>query len=151
MLLQQGDLVQFVDVDNNLVRAVVQYATEPSGVFKSRIYLDTNLPGDVVNTNIIRLRGKVENSSRGSLIFPTGSKQVSKIVDTQENSNIKFYIRRDFITTASTGGGIITFAAQLPFGTQRFVTFTEQNTIITVLDPKDSHFTKGRCCVCRSR
>ena len=138
VLLQQGDLIQFVDVDNNLVRAVVQYATEPSGVFKSRIYLDTNLPGDVVNTNIIRLRGKVENSSRGSLIFPTGSKQVSKIVDTQENSNIKFYIRRDFITTASTGGGIITFAAQLPFGTQRFVTFTEQNTIITVLDPGDS-------------
>ncbi len=138
VLLQQGDIVQFVDTDNTLIRSTVQYATKPEGVFKSRVYLDTNLPGEVVNTSIIRLRPRVKNSNKGSLIFPTGSKQVSKIVDTQENSNIKFYIRRDFITTASTGGGIITFAAQLPFGTQRFVTFTEENSVITVLDPGDS-------------
>ena len=36
--VQQGDLVQFSDDDNNLVRAVVQYATEKQGSYKSRIY-----------------------------------------------------------------------------------------------------------------
>ena len=40
-VVQQGDLVQFSDDDNNLVRAIVQYATEQEGAYKSRIYLDT--------------------------------------------------------------------------------------------------------------
>ena len=44
-VVQQGDLVQFSDDDNNLVRAIVQYATEQQGAYKSRIYLDTALPG----------------------------------------------------------------------------------------------------------
>ena len=39
--VQQGDLVQFSDDDNNLVRAIVQYATRQEGAYKSRIYLDT--------------------------------------------------------------------------------------------------------------
>ena len=33
---------------------------------------------------------------------------------------------------------LITFAAQLPFGTQRFAAFTEANYIVTVLDPGDA-------------
>ena len=48
ILLQQGDLIQFSDDDNNLVRSVVQYATKQAqGSSKTRIYLDTALPGDV--------------------------------------------------------------------------------------------------------
>ena len=44
-----------------------------------------------------------------------------------EDTKIKYYFRRDFVTTASTSGGTITFAAQLPFGTQRFVEFNEKS------------------------
>ena len=78
-LLQQGDLVQFSDDSNNLVRAIVQYATKQEGASKSRIYLDTALPGDVTNTSIVRLRPKVANTNSGTLLFPTGSKQVSQL------------------------------------------------------------------------
>ena len=137
-LLQQGDIVQFADVDNNLVRSVVKYATENSGSLKSRVYLDNILPGDVVNASIVRLRPRVENSGKGTLLFPTGSKQIKKIVASQDESNIKYFFRRDFVTTASSSGGIITFAAQLDFGTQTFAPFTEENYIITVLDPGDA-------------
>jgi hypothetical protein len=137
-LVQQGDIVQFADVNNHLIRATVQYATEQQGVSKSRVYLDIALPGDVVNTSIVRLRPKVQNPNQGTLVFPTGSNQVKKIADNSEDTKIKYYLRRDFITTASTSGGTITFAAQLPFGTQRFVSFTEQNFIITVLDKGDA-------------
>jgi len=137
-LLQQGDVVQFADEDNNVIRSVVQYATPQEGSFKTRIYLDSVLLADVVNAGIVRLRCKVKNSASGSLVFPTGSRQINKIVASQEDSKIKYYIRRDFITTASSGGGILTFKADLPFGTQRFVTFTEDNFIVTVLDPGDS-------------
>ena len=138
ILLQQGDLIQFSDDSNNLVRAVVQYATKQEGASKTRIYLDVALPGDVTNTSIVRLRPKVANTNSGTLLFPTGSKQVSQISAGGEDTKIKYYFRRDFVTTASSGGGTITFAAQLPFGTQRFAAFSESNFIITVLDPGDA-------------
>ena len=137
-LVQQGDLVQFSDADNNLVRATVQYATQAAGVAKTRIYLDQALPGNVTNTSIVRLRPRPENTSGGTLLFPTGSKQVEKISAGGDDTKIKYYFRRDFVTTASTSGGTITFAAQLPFGTQRFARFTEENYIVTVLDPGDA-------------
>ena len=114
VVLQQGDLVQFSDDSNNLVRAIVQYATKQEGSSKSRVYLDTALPGNVTNTSIVRLRPKVSNTNSGTLLFPTGSKQVSQISSGGDDTKIKYYFRRDFVTTASSGGGTITFAAQLP-------------------------------------
>ena len=138
VLLQQGDLVQFSDDSNNLVRAIVQFSTKQEGSSKSRVYLDTALPGDVTNTSIVRLRPKVSNTNSGTLLFPTGSKQVSQISVGGDDTKIKYYFRRDFVTTASSGGGTITFAAQLPFGTQRFAAFSESNFIITVLDSGDA-------------
>ena len=134
VVLQQGDLVQFSDDSNNLVRAIVQFATKQEGSSKSRVYLDTVLPGAVTNTSIVRLRPKVSNTNSGTLLFPTGSKQVSQISVGGDDTKIEYYFRRDFVTTASSGGGTITFAAQLPFGTQRFAAFSESNFIITVLD-----------------
>jgi hypothetical protein len=95
-LLTQGDLVQFSDSDNNLVRAVVQYATKAEGSSKTRVYLDTVLPGDVTNTSIVRLRPKLQNPNSGTLLFPTGSKQVEKISAGGDDTKIKYYFRRDF-------------------------------------------------------
>ena len=115
--LQQGDIVQFSDSNNALVRAIVQYATEPKGAAKTRVYLDTVLPADVTNTNIVRLRPKVGNTAAGTLIYPTGSKQVQKISAGGNDTKIKYFFRRDFVAETSTGGGLITFAAQLPYGT----------------------------------
>ena len=137
-ILLPGDLIQFSDDDNNLVRSVVEYATVAQGSSKTRIYLDNALPGNVTNTSIVRLRPKSENTTSGTLLFPTGSKQVEKISVGGDDTKIKYYFRRDFVTTASSSGGIITFAAQLPFGTQRFAAFTEANYIVTVLDPGDA-------------
>ena len=136
--VQQGDLIQFSDDDNNLVRAIVQFATQQEGAYKSRIYVDTALPGSVTNASIVRLRPKVDNSTSGTLLFSTGSKQVSQISAGGDDTKIKYFFRRDFVTTASSGGGIITFAAQLPFGTQRFAAFSEENLIITVIDAGDA-------------
>ena len=138
VLVQQGDIVQFSDVNNELVRAIVQYATKPVGSAKTRIYLDTVLPGDVTNTSIVRLRPRLQNPNSGTLVFPTGSKQVGKISAGGDDTKIKYYFRRDFVTTASSSGGTITFAAQLPFGTQRFAAFSENNFVITVLDKGDA-------------
>jgi len=133
-----GDLVQFTDDTGNLVRGVVQQSTEPAGVYKSRIYLDRSLPNTVTNASVVRVRPSIDNFNQGTLLYKTGSNQISSIVATSDDSKITYYLRRDFISTGSGGAGSITFAAQLPFGTQRFVSFSESNFLITVLDAGDA-------------
>tara|TARA_B100002019_G_scaffold90443_2_gene78157 strand:- start:2244 stop:10703 length:8460 start_codon:yes stop_codon:yes gene_type:complete len=133
-VLQQGDIVQFSDTDENIVRCIVQYPTKPSGVLKSRIYFDRALPQNVSNTSVVRIRPNIKNFNQGTLLYKTGTKQVSSIVATSEDSKITHYVRRDFVSTGSSSGGSITFTAQLPFGTQRFVSFSESNFLVTILE-----------------
>ena len=111
--LVQGDVVQFSDENNNLVKAIVQQATRPEGVKKSRIYLDCLLPENVASTTVIRVRPKVDNVSKSSLIFPTGSKQIKSLVKGTDDTALKYYARRDFVLDSSASGGQLTFKAQL--------------------------------------
>jgi len=134
--LQQGDLIQFTDTTDTTIRAIVQQATKPSGVLKSRVYLDRSLPDVVTNTSVVRVRPAISNFNSGSFLYKTGTNQVSSLVSSADDSKISYFLRRDFISTGSglTSGGFA-FAAQLDYGTQRFVSFTESNFLITVLDP----------------
>ena len=136
--LQQGDLVQFTDNSSELIRAIVQQATKPEGVYKSRIYFDRSLPNDVTNVSVVRVRPSIDNYNKGTLLYKVGSNQISSIVASSEDSKITYYIRRDFVSTGAGGEGKITFSAQLPYGTQRFVSFSESNFLVTVLDPGDA-------------
>jgi hypothetical protein len=136
-LLVQGDLILFDDDQNRTNRMIVQYATRPEGAKKSRIYLDYALPANATNVSVVRLRPQVSNLNT-SLIFPTGSNQVNSLIKDSADSKFKYYMRRDFITTGSSSGGSITFAAQLPFGTQRFAAYSENNFLITVIDRGNS-------------
>ncbi|MGA1048792.1 MAG: hypothetical protein ACO3UU_12350, partial [Minisyncoccia bacterium] len=116
---------------------LVQYASRPQGAKKSRIYLDHALPANATNVSVVRLRPRVSNLNT-SLIFPTGSNQVSSLIKDTADSKFKYYMRRDFVTTGSASGGSITFAAQLSFGTQRFAAYSENNYLITVIDRGNS-------------
>ncbi len=136
--LQQGDLIQFSDTNDDIIRGIVQQATNPDGVLKSRIYFDRSLPAPVSNSSVVRVRPSISNFNQGTLLYKTGTKQVSSVVADSEDSKISYFLRRDFVTTTNSGGGLITFAAQLPYGTQRFVAFSESNFVITVLDPGDA-------------
>ena len=133
-VLQQGDLIQFTDTTDTTRRAIVQQSTKPSGVLKSRIYLDRSLNAAVSNSSVVRVRPAISNFNEGTLLYKTGTNQVSSIVANSTDSKISYYLRRDFVSTGSASGGNITFAAQLDFGTQRFVSFSEGNFLITVLD-----------------
>ena len=136
--LIQGDIIQFTDAENNVVKSIVQYVTSPEGIDKSRIYLEYGLPNDVSNATIIRLRPRISNAS-ATLVFPTGSKQVASLVNDTSDTKFKYHVRKDFVTDMSASGGNLTFTAQLPVGTQKFVSFTEENFLITVLDPGSSN------------
>ena len=131
-----GDLVQYTDNSGNVYRNTVQYATKPEGVLKSRIYLHSAVQGQIVNASVVKIRSSTEDSS-ATLVFPTGSNQVSSIVKPGDDSAISYYVRRDFVLE-TTGTSSLTFKAQLAFGTQRFATYSEENFVITVLDPKSA-------------
>lgn len=135
--LIQGDIIQFTDSQNNIIRNIVQNVTDPLGAIKSRIYLDYTLKNDVVNSSVISIKALISNSA-SSLIVPVGSKQISSIISDTTNSKIKYYIRKDFVSELSSSGGIITFTAQLPYGTQRFTTFNKDTFILTVLNKGSS-------------
>jgi len=136
-ILVQGDIIQFTDTENVVVKSIVQYVTSPDGIDKSRIYLEYALPNDVSNATIIRLRPRISNAA-ATLVFPTGSKQVASLVNDTSDTKFKYHVRKDFITDMSASGGNLTFTAQLPVGTQKFVAFTEENFLITVLDKGSS-------------
>ncbi|MAH08680.1 MAG: hypothetical protein CL961_03330 [Euryarchaeota archaeon] len=135
--LIQGDVIQFTDANNNVLKNIVQYVTLPENTEKSRIYLDYALPLDVNNATIVRLRPRLSNTS-ATLVYPTGSKQVASLVSDSANTKFKYHVRKDFITDLSSSGGNLTFTAQLPVGTQKFVGFSENDFLITVLDKGSS-------------
>ena len=102
--LVQGDLIQFSDGNNNLIQAIVQQATKPQGTKKSRIYIDSLLPSNVSSTTVLRVRPKIENGSRSTLIFPTGSKQIKSLVKNVDDTAIKYFQRKDFVLDSSSTG-----------------------------------------------
>jgi len=136
--LLPGDIVQYVDAEGKVRRNIVEFATKPSATSRGVVYLDTALQRDVTNSVLVRKRNKIKNPENSSLLFPLGFKSASSLIQDSDDTKIKYYIRRDFVTTSSTSGGQITFSAQLKFGTQRFVGFTESNFLLTVLDKGNS-------------
>ena len=136
--LLPGDIVEFIDSTGVLRRNIVETVTPPSGLVRGQVYLDTALREDVSNATLVRKRNKISNPENPSLLFPLGFKSASSLIQDSDDTKIKYYIRRDFVTTSSTSGGQITFSAQLKFGTQRFIDFRESNFLLTVLDKGNS-------------
>lgn len=134
----QGDIVQFIDDENIPVRAIAQQSEKPEGLQKARLYLDRTLINNVTNSNVVCVRPKIDNATKSTLIIPTGAKFLEKVVVSTEDSRIRYHFRRDFVTTVSSSGGDVTFAAQLPFGTQQFAPFSENSFLLTVLDKRSS-------------
>jgi len=136
--LLPGDIVEFVDSTGVLRRNIVEFVTPPSGLVRGQVYLDTALQEDVSNATLVRKRNKISNPENSSLLLPLGFKSASSLIQDSDDTKIRYYIRRDFVTTSSTSGGQITFSAQLKFGTQRFIDFRESNFLLTVLDKGNS-------------
>jgi hypothetical protein len=130
--LKQGDIIQYTDINNKVIRSIVQYATKPQGLLKSRIYIDSSLQENV-SSNVLKIYTKVENSN-STLLIPSGSQYLKSIVSSDADSKISYYLRKDFIVSASSSGGTITFRAELQYGTQSFADYSEGNFFLTILN-----------------
>jgi hypothetical protein len=132
LFLKQGDIIQYTDINNKVIRAIVQYATKPQGLLKTRIYLDSALQNNV-SSNVLKIFTKVENSN-STLLIPSGSQYLKSVVVSNSDSKISYFSRRDFIVSASSSGGTLTFRAELQYGTQTFAEYSENNFLLTVLN-----------------
>jgi len=133
-----GDLIQYTDDAGETIQNIVQSVSDSGGTTKARIYLDYALKGNVTNATVVRVRPKIDNVTKSSLLFPTGSKQVASLVNDTADTRFQYYVRKDFITELNASGSTVTFSAQLQSGTERFVRYTEENYIFTILDAGDS-------------
>ena len=137
--LIQGDIIQFNDETGRVNKFVVEHVTNAEGSNKSRIYFNGALPDSITAESVVKMRPIVKDTASSTLLYPTGSKEVSSLIKNSEDTRIKYYIRRDFITSGTDTGGNITFVAQLGFGTQRFAEYNEKDFLITVLDKGNSN------------
>ena len=135
--LVQGDVIQYTDDNDNIIRNIVQWTSDAEGTIKSRIYLTYTLKDTVTNVSVVRVRPLVSNVN-SSLVFPTGSKQISSLINDTSDTKIRYYVRKDFTADLNAAGGAVTFTAQLPVGFQRFITFNENSYVLTVLSKGDS-------------
>lgn len=136
--LKAGDLIQYTDASGTTIKNLVQKVTEAEGITKAQIYLEYTLTNDVTNASVVKVIPVIENATKSSLLFPTGSKQVASLVKSTEDTRFKYFIRKDFVTDLASAGSTVTFTAQLESGTQRFATYNEDNFVVTVLDAGDS-------------
>lgn len=126
--IPENSFIEYINTEGLRKTALIQ------GYSKDEIFLNKKIEGEVSNTNI-SINTSENKKNINSLIYPTGSKRTSQIFNSTTNAEINYYYKRDFITTATTETNIITFEAKLPFGTQKFAPFTEENYLLTVLDP----------------
>lgn len=112
------------------------------GNTNEEIFLNKRIDGEIISANISILT-PTNRKNINSLVYPTGSKRTKQIYNTTPTSKISYYYKKDFITVALPQSNNITFEAKLPFGNQRFAPFSEENYLLTVLDPGETKFNKG--------
>ena len=131
--LKVDDLIQ-VTVDGNTFRYEVANACNASTDRVGRIYLKQRLLVGFSSNTITRIRAKIKNAGRSSLILPLPNSKVASILTDDTNTGITYYSRRQFIESVSIDGTTneISVAAQLDFGQQQFAPFSQSDFTIEV-------------------
>ena len=134
--IPENSFIEYINTEGLKKTSLIQ------GYSKDEIFLNKKIEGNVSNTNISIISSE-NRKNINSLIYPTGSKRTKQIFNSTSNAEINYYYKKDFITTTTTETNIITFEAKLPFGTQKFAPFKEENYLLTVLDPGGTNCKKG--------
>ena len=82
--------------------------------FEVRIYLDTALAADVVNGSVVKVGSVIENSAKGSLLYPTGGSCCFYLTE-QQDSRFLTSIEKTLLLKHLQGWQYCLL--QLPFGT----------------------------------
>ena len=131
--LSEDDLIQ-ITVDGVTYKYEVARACNPSTDRPGRIYLKQRLIAGFPSNTITRVRAKIENSGKSTLILPLANSKISSVVGSDDDSGITYYSRRQFIENVTIDGSnnTVSLAAQLDYGQQQFVPFSQGDYVIEV-------------------
>ena len=131
--LKVDDLIQ-ITIDGKSYRYEVAYACNASTDTVGRIYLKQRLRQGFASNTVTRIRSKISNAGKSSLILPLPNSKIASILTDSTDTGITYYSRRQFIESVTIDGTTneINVAAQLDFGQQQFAPFSESDYIIEV-------------------
>ena len=131
--LTEDDLIQ-ITVDGVTYKYEVARACNPSTDRPGRVYLKQRLIAGFPSNTITRVRAKIENSGKSTLILPLANSKIDSVVASDDDSGITYYSRRQFIENVTIDGSnnTVSLAAQLDYGQQQFVPFSQGDYVIEV-------------------
>ena len=137
--LIEDDLIQ-VTIEGVTYRYEVARACNPSTDRTGRVLLKQRLVAGFTSNTISRVRAKVENSGKSTLLLPLANSKIAGTVASDDDSGITYYSRRQFIESVTIDGvtNSVSIAAQLDYGQQQFVPFSQGDYVLEVYDAGDN-------------
>ena len=133
--LVEDDLIQ-ITVDGVTYKYEVYRACNPSTDRPGRIYLKQRLIKGFSSNTITRVRAKIENSGKSTLLLPLANSKIAGTIKSDDDSGITYYSRKQFIEPVTIDGtnNTVSIAAQLDYGQQQFVPFSQGDYVIEVYE-----------------
>ena len=133
--LREDDLIQ-ITVDGKTYRYEVYRACNPSTERTGRIYIKQRLLVGFNSNTVTRIRAKVTNAGKSTLILPLANSKIAGTIASDDDSGITYYSRRQFIESVTINGSdnTVSIAAQLDYGQQQFVPFSQGDYVLEVYE-----------------
>ena len=131
--LKEDDLIQ-ITADGITYRYEVAYACNATTDTVGRIYLKQRLLSNFDSNTVSKIRAKIENSGKSSLVLPLPNSKIYSILSDDANTEITYFSRKQFIESVTIDGTTneITIAAQLDFGQQQFAPFNQSDYVMEI-------------------
>ncbi len=131
--LKEDDLIQ-ITADGVTYRYEVAYACNATTDTVARIYLKQRLLANFDSNTVSKIRAKIENSGKSSLVLPLPNSKIYSILSDDANTEITYFSRKQFIESVTVDGTTneITIAAQLDFGQQQFAPFNQSDYVMEI-------------------
>jgi hypothetical protein len=136
--LIEDDLIQ-ITIEGVTYRYEVARACNPSTDRTGRILLKQRLLSGFTSNTVSRVRPRIENSGKSTLLLPLANSKIAGTVASDDDSGITYYSRRQFIEPVTIDGtnNTVSIAAQLDYGQQQFVPFSQSDYVLEIYDVGD--------------
>ncbi len=131
--LTEDDLIQ-VTIDGNTYKYEVAKVCDPATDKPARIYLKQRLCKGFSSNTVTRVRAKIENSGKATLVIPLPNSKIAATIKSDDDSGITYYSRKQFIESVTIDGvdNTVSIAAQLDYGQQQFAPFSPEDYVLEV-------------------
>ena len=131
--LVEDDLIQ-ITISGKTYKYEVAKVCDPATDNPARIYLKQRLCRGFSSNTVTRVRAKIENSGKATLVIPLPNSKIAGTIKSDDDSGITYYSRKQFIESVTIDGvdNTVSIAAQLDYGQQQFAPFSPEDYVLEV-------------------